>query len=378
MLNHEFPPVGGGASPVTLELCAELVRQGHRVDVVTMHYKGTARVETISGVTIYRTPALRKRPNVCYPHELATYLPGAFFKTLGLARKHRYDVIHCQFMVPGGPLAWLISRLTGIPFVVTCHGSDVPGHNPERFTLLHKMIKPAWRFLAGRAAAITAPSDFLRQKILAAAPNVQVQVIPNGLDVSRFKAVPKRQSILLCSRLFPFKGVQYFIEAVREMELDWQVYVIGDGPYLPELKRLAENSKTKIHFTGWLDKNSPEYIRLFSEASIFVFLSASESFGLVVAEAMASGCVVIASDISAHREVLADTGVFVQANNIQNIQKQLLKLIDDDGMRQQLRQYAKQRVSNDFAWKKIAGEYINLYKQFLRNDYDAEFQGGLK
>ena len=133
MLNHEFPPVGGGASPVTFALCRQLVKMGNDVDVVTMHYDKLPRFEQVEGFGIYRTPAIRKRPNICYTHELATYVPGALFKTLRLSRQKRYDVIHCHFIVPGAPLGWLVSAFSGTPLIITCHGSDVPGRNPDRF-----------------------------------------------------------------------------------------------------------------------------------------------------------------------------------------------------------------------------------------------------
>jgi glycosyltransferase involved in cell wall biosynthesis len=362
MLNHEFPPVGGGASPVTQELCIELVRQGHVVDVVTMHYRGTARFETMAGVNVYRTPASRAKPNICHPYELATYLPGAFFKTLSLARKNKYDIIHCHFAVPGAPLAWLISRLTGIPFILTCHGSDVPGHNPDRFTLLHRIIKPVWRFLVKRAAAVTTPSEFLKQKILSVAPSVRVEVVPNGLDISRFPAAAKTKSILLCSRLFKFKGFQYFIEAIRDLQLDWQVNVIGDGPYLAELKKLAENSKTKINFTGWLDKNSPEYIRLFSESLIFVFPSQAENFPTVLLEAMAAGMAVITSRAGGCPEAVGDAGVYIQPDDATNIRQALLNVINNERLRMDICRQSLARV-NQYAWNAVAEKYIEYYKQ---------------
>ena len=120
MLNYEFPPIGGGASPVTFELSRQLVRMGHRVDVVTMRYDDLPRFETREGINIYRTPAIRKKADICRTHELASYLPGALMKSLRLAKRDKYDVIHCHFMIPCGPLAWTVSKLTGIPFLVTC------------------------------------------------------------------------------------------------------------------------------------------------------------------------------------------------------------------------------------------------------------------
>ncbi|MBN2377577.1 MAG: glycosyltransferase, partial [Sedimentisphaerales bacterium] len=87
-LNHEFPPVGGGASPVSFELCRHLVQLGHQVDVVTMGFGGLPGREVVDGVVVYRTPALRKRADICHTHEMATYLPGALPRALGLARRN--------------------------------------------------------------------------------------------------------------------------------------------------------------------------------------------------------------------------------------------------------------------------------------------------
>jgi glycosyltransferase involved in cell wall biosynthesis len=361
MLNHEFPPVGGGASPVTLELCNELVRQGNTVDVVTMHYKNTARFENLNGINVYRTPALRKKSNICHPHELATYLPGAFLKTLSLARKNKYDIIHCHFIVPGAPLAWLISRLTGIPFIITSHGSDVPGHNPDRFILLHKIIKPLWKFFAGKAAIITTPSEFLKQKILQADPGLKVQVIPNGLDTSRFTVNHKTKSILLCSRIFKFKGMQYFIEAVKDLQLDWEINIIGDGPYLPELKKLAENSQTKINFKGWLDKESKEYIDLFSKSSVFVFPSQAENFPTVLLEALSAGMAIITSNAGGCPEVVGNAGLYIQSDNITNVRETLLNLISNETLQADLHKQSLARVKN-YTWNLIAEKYIETYK----------------
>ena len=54
MLNYEFPPLGGGASPVSYNLAKELVKQGHSIDVVTMGFKGLKRFEVVDGINVYR------------------------------------------------------------------------------------------------------------------------------------------------------------------------------------------------------------------------------------------------------------------------------------------------------------------------------------
>jgi len=365
MLNHEFPPVGGGASPITFELSKQLVQMGHQVDVVTMRYRDLPRFEIIDGVYIYRTPAIRKRPNICYVHELATYLPGALIKTLSLARQQKYDIIHCHFIVPGGPLAWLVSKFTGIPFIITCHGSDVPGYNPDRFKLLHKMLLPPWRFLLRRTPLLTSPSESLERLILDSYSSARINIVPNGIYTEQFDKGPKENSILMCSRILPRKGFQYTIQAVKDMELDWQVHVVGEGPYLPELKKLAEGSKTPIKFWGWLDKNDPRFNELLSKSAIFVFPSEAENFPAVLLEAMSAGMAIITSTAGGCPEVIGKAGLLVEPRDTDGIRKMLVKLIDSDKLRQQLGEQALKRAQKLFNWEKIAQQYLNCYQEVL-------------
>jgi glycosyltransferase involved in cell wall biosynthesis len=365
MLNHEFPPVGGGASPITFELSKQLVQMGHSVDVVTMHYADLPRFETVDGVNIYRTPAIRKRPNICYAHELATYVPGALIKTIRLARRQKYDIIHCHFIIPGGPLAWLVSKFTGITFIITCHGSDVPGYNPDRFKLMHKLLLPPWRFLIRRTPLLTSPSESLKTLILEKYPGTEVVIIPNGIYTEQFGKGPKEKSILMCSRILPRKGFQYTIEAVRDMELDWQVNVVGEGPYLPELKRLAQDSKTPIKFWGWLDKNDRRFQELFSKSAVFIFPSEAENFPSVLLEAMASGMAIITSTAGGCPEVVGKTGLLVEPRDTEGIRKMLLKLVESDELRRQLGQAALERAQQQFNWENIAQQYLNCYSQIL-------------
>jgi glycosyltransferase involved in cell wall biosynthesis len=367
MLNHEFPPVGGGASPVTFELCRQLVKMGHDVDVVTMHYDKLPRFEQIEGFGVYRTPALRKRPNICYTHELATYVPGALRRTLRLAREKRYDVIHCHFMVPGAPLAYIVSKRADIPFLVTCHGSDVPGYNPDRFGVVHKMITPAWRFFARRTPFMTAPSESLKELILRHHPGAYVTVVPNGIYPETFSPTEKKNSILMCSRIFKRKGFQYVIEAIKSIQkkLDWEVNLVGEGPYLPELRKIAQGSPTDVKFWGWLDKSDPRFVELFNTSSIFIFTSEAESFGMVIAEAMAAGNAIIASNIPAHQEVLGDAGLFVEPASAAGIRTALIKLIDNPALRTDLQKLARDRVCKYFAWDVITRRYVDCYQQAI-------------
>ncbi|MCK5269579.1 MAG: glycosyltransferase family 4 protein [Sedimentisphaerales bacterium] len=366
MLNYEFPPVGGGAGPVTLELCRQLVKFGHHVDVVTMAYDNLPDFECLDGVNVYRTPALRKRPDICHIHEMATYLPGALPKVLQLVRQVWYDVIHCHFIFPTEPLALLISKITGIPFLVTCHGSDVPGYNPDRFGLSHKLLMPGWRFLIRRTPLIISPSESLKRLIHKQASYANVKVIPNGFNTDMFEPAAKEKSILLCSRLLPRKGFQYAIEAIKQLAPDWTVNVVGDGPFLPELKRIAEGSETPINFLGWLDRGDQRFRRLFETGSICIFPSEAENFPTVLLEAMAAGMAVITSTAGGCPEVVGQAALLVEPHDTAAIRRQLEKLIDSEELRRKL-SYAARRRTEMFGWPAVTRKYLDQYQNVIDN-----------
>ena len=364
-LNYEYPPIGGGGATVTSQLCEHLVQMGHAVDVVTMRYGDLPHEETIGGVGVFRVPSWRRRGDICKTPEMATYLIGARKTALKLARKNNYDIIHAHFIIPTSPLARWLHQKTSTPYLVTCHGSDVPGHNPQRFIRMHKLIFPFWKSLAQDAGLLVSPSTTLKQLIQQHAPQTDVQIIPNGFDLTAFHtSVPKEKKILLCSRLFEFKGFQYVIEAVKDLSLDWNVHIVGDGPYLETLKGLAADSKTPITFHGWLDRDAPQLKMLYETSSIFVFPSQMENFPTVLLEAMSAGMAILTSTAGGCPEVVGEAGLLVAPKDSAAIRQHLVELIENPQKRRTLSQAAAERVQQ-FSWPRIAEQYIELYNRLI-------------
>jgi len=361
MLNYEYPPVGGGAAPVTAQLCEHLVQLGHSTDVITMRYNNLPNTETLNGVRIFRTPSYRARPDICRTHEMATYLLGGWRQAAVMARQNQYDIIHAHFIIPTSPLAWLIRRQTGIPYLVTCHGSDVPGYNPDRFGLQHKMLLPFWKKIVRSADALVSPSGYLKNLMLSHCTDLNIQVIPNGYSTLHFETSRERKNIiLLCSRLLPRKGFQYVIEAVKDLSVNWQVHIVGDGPYLDTLKTIAKDSKTPIIFHGWLDRDSATFKDLYETSSIFILPSEAENFPTVLLEAMSAGLAIITSTAGGCPEVVGDAALLIPPRDIVAMRKTLEQLIENKTMRQELARKAIQGMQR-FTWEIVAEHYVDFY-----------------
>jgi glycosyltransferase involved in cell wall biosynthesis len=362
-LNYEFPPPGGGASPVSYELSRELVRQGHGIDLVTMGFDGLPSHETIDGINVYRVPCLRKRREICRTHEMASFMLAALPRVARLVAGHRYDVNHAHFVLPTGLLGRLLQFKARLPLVVTMHGSDVPGYNPDRFEVQHRVLRPLWKWILQGVDHVVSPTQFLRRLADRHAPGLPITIIPNGFRYERFRADrAKERRILVVSRMLPRKGVQYLLAALPDLDLrDFEVDIVGDGPYLPTLKQMASELRLPVKFWGWLDNNSPEIKELYERSSIFAFTSEAENFPTVLLEAMAAGQAIVTCDGTGCPEVVGSEALLVPPRRPDKLREALRCLIQDDQLRTELGQRARARVEEEFGWHAIARRHVELY-----------------
>ena len=358
MLNYEFPPLGGGASPVSYEIAKGYVKLGHSVDVVTMSYKNLPFYEVVDGINVYRVPCLRSKKEICHPHEMLTYIISAKRFLKNHLKKNKYDINHTHFIIPTGFVALWLKKNYQLPYIVTSHGSDVIGYN-KRFKYFYPFLINNWKKIIKEAKYVTTPSKFLQNEIKKKTNDGNFIVIPNGIDKNKFKPMKKEKKILVVSRFFENKGVQDIIEAVSEKELkqelekgNWRISIVGDGPY----KNFLENKVNQkglnnlITFKGWLDNNSKEIKELYGKAKIFISASYFESFGLTLLEALQSECYPLVSNIEGHKEILKDDKYFFGKNNTNKLRNKIKITIKSKNLNQKI-------IINKFYWKNIIERY---------------------
>lgn len=364
VLNYEFPPLGGGASPVSYEIVERLSITGDfDIDVVTMGYKDLPKYEEINNnFRIHRVKCLRSKKELCHPWEQATYLISAWFKCKELLKKNNYDICHCHFIIPTGVLALRLKKKFGLPYIITSHGSDVLGYN-ARFKLLYPFLVKIWKKILDNANKIISPSNFLKAEILKVYPQFdkeKIEIIPNGFDTNKFKPQEKKKYIFSSGRLLVNKGFQYLIKAVSDEDIGYEVHIAGDGPMMSELKKLAEKSKTKIFFHGWLDNNRGEYKNLLEQAAIFVLASEKENASIALLEAMSAGCAVITTNVSGCAETVGNTGLLINFRNANDLKIKLNIIVNDKDKLIELQKKAEDRVKNIYDWDIVLKEYIKV------------------
>jgi glycosyltransferase involved in cell wall biosynthesis len=359
--SHEYPPIGGGAGAVCKALAERYVEQGHEVVVVTMALGKAVGSERDNGVAVHRVACGRRRKEMASPWEGLRWAARSGALVRQLHRQCPFDVVHAHFIMPGGIVAQRLWRSDRVPWIVTAHGSDVPGYNRERLRLAHRVARPWWRRICREAATIVSPSTSLLGLIEEQRTLFRGVVIPNGFATTRLQAGAKQKRILLCSRLVRRKGFHHFLAAIEALDLPgWHVDIVGDGPAYDELSRLARGCRTPVTLHGWIDNHDPRLAALYQAAALFVFPSEWENCSIALLEAMSAGCAVITTDSSGNPEVVGDCATLVPVRDVPALRGAIVALTASPRQRRRLGEAAARRVTTEFDWDVIGRRYLML------------------
>ena len=377
MFNHEFPPIGGGGGQVSYFLGKHYAAAGHHVHLITSQFRDCAKTEEVAGIHVHRVRALRKNPNVCAVHEMLTYSVSSSIYGLRFAKKFKPDIVQVFFGIPAGGGAYLLQKFNNVPYVVFLGGRDVPRPNPDPpyYRWLYLLLKPIIRAIWHNAAAVVSCSDGLRDLACETDTNLKIDVIPDGLDLASFESTqrktnPKTVRCLAIGRLIPRKGFQFLIQALPQIldkvQHNFEIEIVGDGPYRGELIGLAENLSVTsyVRFTGTVPYS--ELPQKYREADIFILPSLAEGMPLVVLEAMGTGLPIIASRVQGIDELVAEdvNGALFDPGDVNGLTNCLIKLINVGEKRVEMGKASREKVK-PYDWKNIADTYLALYEDIL-------------
>lgn len=367
MTSYELPPVGGGGGVFADRLARELVQNGHHVDLVTMGFAGLPSRERKGRLSIHRVHSFRKDLRSCRMMEAAFYAILAMPTVARLCRRNRYNIVHSHFIFPDGIIGLWAQIFSGVPFIITAHGTDVPYHNPDRARRMHLCLLPLWRLLTRRAASVVCPSRYLNSLVLESNGTAITNIIPNGISLRRLSpAEEKTNRILVVCRMIESKGIQFLLQALVDLQIDYEVVLVGDGPYIGNLIKYACKRDLPVQFTGWIENDSRKLKHLYETSRIFVFPSETENCPLVLLEAMAAGLAIITTQGTGCSELIGQDGLLVPPRDPQAIRRALTKLVSQPAQIEKLGAAARTRLENFYSWQAISSQYQELYQQHAR------------
>lgn len=375
MLTQDFIPNPGGIAVFLHNLCTQLCRLGHQVDVLTPIREDCGEADAEQPYSVYRYASLRRLSSI-----------APFRRMLTMHRRHRYHVVFIgHFMTTHALGVLALHSLWGTPYVLLCHGNDL------YYSINNAMDKLVAYFLLRKASLILGNSDATTQRIQEKGYRGPVEILHPGVDPSEFRpdleplAVSQkfnldgRKVLLSVSRLVKRKGHERVLRALLAVikKIPNVLYlIVGCGEEEVSLRRTVEELGLRdyVVFAGYVEQTLLPF--LYCASDLFVMPSFSrddgrdyEGFGIAFIEANACGLPVIGGRSGGIEDAVVDgeTGLLVDPHNVDEIGAAVIHLLTDVEYAKRLGEYGRRRVEEKLCWEKI-GKRLDQYLHSVIED----------
>ncbi len=295
----KFPPIQGGISSKTYWLARGLAEKGIEVHVVTNAdcVEKEYRIEDDSPEPPPNLTVHNIIPDIPWhiPNS-ELYVPRLLDKALEVVNKNKIDVIDTNYLIPYGIVGYLVSTITGIPYVVRHGGSDLAKFlKAGMFTnLLEKVIQNA-------AAVITDEKN----KALFEGINPNITILPRYIPDERFffpssvsHKMPTFAYIGKINHYWKYKSLDKIADIFTKIEEDHSLLLVGQGNGFPKFKEYIENSDLKkCELKNFVHPaNMPSLLEQIDYLLYFSQDSPIKDFSNTVCEALWSGIPVITDE----------------------------------------------------------------------------------
>jgi glycosyltransferase involved in cell wall biosynthesis len=354
-----YPPdYLGGIETYTRNLCLQLHNEIDFRVVVSATGRKTVS-EIIEGVAVTRLGTVAKIASAPISTGLIESL-----------RTTDADILHFHLPHPTAVLAWALAgeRARRLPMVCTYHSDIV------RQRLVGAMLGPMHqRFLRSCAAIIVSSPDYLQSSAALQPHRDRCHVIPFGVDfpsgrddspeVTALRARYGPRMVLAIGRLVYYKGFEFLVRALAKVP-NAKLVIIGEGPLRGPLETMIRELglRDRIFLIGRVAATEPYYRAC--ELFVLPSIARSEAFGIVQIEAMACGKPVINTQLASgvpYVSLNKVTGITVPPAHADALAAAIQTLLDDDALRHQLGEAARERATEEFSLQRMAARTRQIY-----------------
>lgn len=377
LLTWNYPPTVGGIEQVAFHTAQGLRALGHHVTILAAYQPPGKEKDQAD---LYRA---RKKG-------LAGFMIHALWKGLNIVRGNRPDMMICPSLT-SAPAAWMINKLTGVPYAIQIHGSDLLV--PRRYyqALIAPLLSGARLLFANsrNTARLLADRGLRTSRIQVVCPGVTPPPPPGENPtpaiIEELDQLNGRPILLTVGRLIRRKGIKEFMEGVMpdlQKAMPGIVYLVVGGEAKDSLihqerimDRLNEVRREKgledhVKLLGRLSDADLEYV--YRRASVFVLPCLDdpqdvEGFGIVILEAALRGVPAVATRCGGIPDAVADgaTGILLPPGNYREMGRQLEALLRDPARRKKLGDTARARALSEFEWNTVVKRYERAIRAAL-------------
>lgn len=363
----------GGVAEVVVHLREGLIKKGHVVKIITPRPSGYE--EDAPKDYILLGTSTKFNAGLATDGTWTFNIDADEIKTV--LEREQFDVIN--FHEPWAPiLARQILPLSNAAHVGTFHANLIDSVAAKS---LVNLFVPYARGVGEKLDLITAVSPAPAQVLIDKDPKHRlvknIRYVPNGIDLKKYQTKPSTavkhpnmKTILYVGRLEGRKGVKYLLQAYKDLTArrkDVQLMIAGIGPEEQKLRDYVDEMEIpRVTFLGFI--SDEEKIHHLHKAEVFCSAATrGESFGIVLLEAMAAGCPVVAGDNVGYQAVLKDTGAIslVNPKDTVDFSRRLEIMLINKDIRNVWLKWANDYVKQ-FDYRHVVDMYEAAYKEAIK------------
>ncbi len=370
-----FPLFGGGQVHVAEVSRALIESHNYEIDIITRAIKGrlTHHEKSLTDSTLLHVKELGWKSTFGNPFMRIWYMIASFFV---LIHAHffgkKYDLYHSHAVSSSVPMK-LASLITGVPAVLTVHGTTIF----QKGFSVKKLIERVTLLETRYAREISVAENFLKAENV----NKNVAIIPNGIRLDNFDAVPDQKTdttfdAIFVGRLDHIKGIDVLIAAVKKViesnefiqsHKDFLLHIVGEGEEEKSLKKMCEKLELGkyVKFHGKVSGDA--LVQLYKNSDLFVLPSRSEGFPLTLLEASAAKLPVLATNVGDNKKLVIEkvNGHLVAPEDVEELAYYLEHFALNPGLRH-MGENGYELVKNEYSWEKVAAKTAEIYEGILK------------
>jgi glycosyltransferase involved in cell wall biosynthesis len=291
----------------------------------------------------------------------------------------RVRLIDAHFEYPDSVGAWRVARRHGIPFVCTLRGKLV---SQSRHWLRRRQIR---NMLVAADAIISVSKSLADLAEVVAGRKLKTDIIPNGIDTSiyhhRVDAVAARNElgwsdqtryVVSVGHLQELKGFHRLLAVwpeVRRRAGDVRLILVGGSAGEPVYERYLHHRIDELNLRDHVElsgrKTAHEIATILNAADLFALASTSEGWCNAIAESLACGCPVVATDVGGNRELMNDWGLgrLAPLDDSTALMEHICWCLSEKWDRAKIAEYGDRR-----SWQQVARECVDVFRRIAKID----------